>query len=44
MQLRKLLAAGSMSQAEMDSVKSTLWKEHEEALSVGSSIMAESEL
>jgi hypothetical protein len=29
---RKLLASGSVSQAEMESVKSNLWKQHEEAV------------
>ena len=29
---RKLLASGSVSQAEMESIKSNLWKQHEEAV------------
>ena len=40
----KLLASGSVSQAEMDSVKSNLWKQHEEAFAAADSFKPDEDM
>lgn len=41
---QKLLASGSVSQAEMESVKSNLWKQHEEAFAAADSFKPDEDM